>query len=366
MSAVRVARGFTGRSRIVKFAGCYHGHSDALLAGGGSGVATLGLPGLGRRARRRGGRHGGGPLQPGPRARRAGGLRHRRAGGRQHGTGAARPAGFLEGLRAACDAVGALLIFDEVITGFRLGEGGASGWSGVRPDLWCFGKVIGGGLPVGAFGGRADVLVVAGPGRPGVPGRAPCRGIRWPPRPVWPSSRRWTRAPTPRSRTGWPGSGRRSRRCCRPRLAKAGTTDADGRQLEAAVPVVGPLFGLFFVPAGLGSGPRLRRCRRFGRDRPVHRGCSARCWSAGWPSPRALRGGLPVDGPRRGRARAHARRRRRSHRRRGRRLSRSAWRARSPTARPALAGGPTPPWCRRSQLGETGSGTQHGDDVDRP
>ena len=74
--------------------------------------------------------------------------------------------GFIEGLRRACDEAGALLIFDEVITGFRLGPGGASAWSGVRPDLWCFGKVIGGGLPVGAFGGRADVLAVLAPDGP--------------------------------------------------------------------------------------------------------------------------------------------------------------------------------------------------------
>jgi glutamate-1-semialdehyde 2,1-aminomutase len=72
-------------------------------------------------------------------------------------------AGFLEGLRAACDRAGALLIFDEVITGFRVGPGGASGMLGVRPDLWCFGKVIGGGLPVGAFGGRRDVMSLLAP-----------------------------------------------------------------------------------------------------------------------------------------------------------------------------------------------------------
>ncbi len=74
--------------------------------------------------------------------------------------------GFLEGLRAACSASGALLIFDEVITGFRLGPAGATGWSGVTPDLWCFGKVIGGGLPVGAFGGRRDLMAELAPGGP--------------------------------------------------------------------------------------------------------------------------------------------------------------------------------------------------------
>jgi glutamate-1-semialdehyde 2,1-aminomutase len=78
---------------------------------------------------------------------------------------APRP-GFLEGLRRACDASGALLVFDEVITGFRIGTAGATGWSGVRPDLWCFGKVIGGGLPVGAFGGRRAVMAELAPGGP--------------------------------------------------------------------------------------------------------------------------------------------------------------------------------------------------------
>jgi glutamate-1-semialdehyde 2,1-aminomutase len=165
MSAVRLARGITGRDRVVKFDGCYHGHSDGLLAGGGSGVAMLGLPG---------------------------------SAGVPQGAVAdtlvmpynvvleltdevacvivepvaanmnlvAPDGGFLAGLRSACDAVGALLIFDEVITGFRLGSGGATAWSGVTPDLWCFGKVIGGGLPVGAFGGRRELLASLAPQGP--------------------------------------------------------------------------------------------------------------------------------------------------------------------------------------------------------
>ena len=138
MSAIRVARGFTGRSRIVKFAGCYHGHSDGLLAGGAAGWPRWASR-LGRRARRRGGRHGGRPLQPGPE------LDDRVACVIVEAVAAnmglvAPAAGSSRGLRAACDAVGALLIFDEVITGFRLGDGRGLGWSGVRPDLWCLGK----------------------------------------------------------------------------------------------------------------------------------------------------------------------------------------------------------------------------------
>ena len=162
MSAVRVARGATGRDRIVVFEGCYHGHSDGLLAGGGSGVATLGLPasaGVPKGAVAEtlvvpynvvpeiGDDVAAVVVEP-----------------VAANMGLVPPApGFLEGLRAACDRAGALLIFDEVITGFRLGSGGASGMFGVRPDLWCFGKVIGGGLPVGAFGGRRDVMSLLAP-----------------------------------------------------------------------------------------------------------------------------------------------------------------------------------------------------------
>jgi glutamate-1-semialdehyde 2,1-aminomutase len=165
MSAVRLARGATGRDRVVKFDGCYHGHSDGLLAGGGSGVAMLGLPGSA-------GVSAGAvadtevvPYNAVPE------LDERVACVIVEPVAAnmnlVLPApGFLEGLRAACDAAGALLIFDEVITGFRLGPGGATAWSGVTPDLWCFGKVIGGGLPVGAFGGRRALLAELAPEGP--------------------------------------------------------------------------------------------------------------------------------------------------------------------------------------------------------
>ena len=157
MSAVRLARGATGRRKIVKFAGCYHGHSDALLAAGGSGVANQGLSGC------EGVTDGAvadtvvAPYNVVPEldAETAAVLVEPVAAN----MGLMAPApGFLQGLRDACDRVGALLIFDEVITGFRLCRGGAASYFGVRPDLWCFGKVIGGGLPIGAFGAARELM----------------------------------------------------------------------------------------------------------------------------------------------------------------------------------------------------------------
>ena len=164
MTAIRLARGFTGRDRIIKFAGGYHGHADALLAVAGSGVATLGLPGSSGI----------------PAATVADTIvlpfndeavldqafsthGHEIAAliveGVPANMGVVPPGdGFLAGLRRRCDEYGALLIIDEVITGFRLGDAGAQGHYGVMPDLSCFGKVIGGGLPLAALGGRSDVM----------------------------------------------------------------------------------------------------------------------------------------------------------------------------------------------------------------
>jgi glutamate-1-semialdehyde 2,1-aminomutase len=165
MSAVRLARGATGRDRVVKFDGCYHGHSDGLLAGGGSGVAMLGLPGsVGVSA----GAVADTQVVP---YNVVPDLDERVACVIVEPVAAnmnlvAPAPGFLEGLRAACSASGALLVFDEVITGFRLGPAGATGWSGVTPDLWCFGKVIGGGLPVGAFAGTRDLMAELAPDGP--------------------------------------------------------------------------------------------------------------------------------------------------------------------------------------------------------
>jgi glutamate-1-semialdehyde 2,1-aminomutase len=157
MSAVRLARGATGRSKIVKFAGCYHGHSDSLLAAGGSGIANQGISGSAGVTAGSVADTVVAPYNVVPELDDDVAVVCVEAVAGNMGLVSPAP-GFLEGLRAACDRVGALLLFDEVITGFRLGVGGATERFGVAPDLWCFGKVIGGGLPVGAFAGRRDVM----------------------------------------------------------------------------------------------------------------------------------------------------------------------------------------------------------------
>jgi glutamate-1-semialdehyde 2,1-aminomutase len=172
MSAIRVARAATRREKIVKFEGCYHGHADAFLVQAGSGAMTLGVP-----------------TSPGVPAAVAADTvlaryndlpsveaaveRHRNqiaaiivepiAGN----MGVVTPAGgFLRGLREICDRQGILLVFDEVISGFRAAAGGAQQVFGIRPDLTCLGKIIGGGLPVGAYGGRADLMELIAPAGP--------------------------------------------------------------------------------------------------------------------------------------------------------------------------------------------------------
>jgi glutamate-1-semialdehyde 2,1-aminomutase len=164
MSALRLARGFTGRDKIVKFEGCYHGHADSLLVKAGSGALTLGEPSS--------------PGVPAALAELTLTLRYNdieqvretfAAIGDEIACIIVEPVagnmncippvpGFLEGLREVCDRYGALLIFDEVMTGFRVALGGAQGLYGITPDLTALGKIIGGGMPVGAFGGRREVM----------------------------------------------------------------------------------------------------------------------------------------------------------------------------------------------------------------
>jgi len=169
MSAIRLARGATGRELVIKFGGGYHGHSDSMLVEAGSGVATLGIPGSAGV----------------PAAVAAGTIvvpindldavgaalaRHRDKVAAvivepvAANVGVIAPApGFLEGLRDLCTETGAILVFDEVITGFRVANGGAQERYGVRPDLTILGKIIGGGLPIGAYGGRADLMAMIAP-----------------------------------------------------------------------------------------------------------------------------------------------------------------------------------------------------------
>ncbi|MEY3805431.1 MAG: glutamate-semialdehyde -aminomutase, partial [Actinomycetota bacterium] len=156
-TAVRLARGVTGRKRIVTFHGNFHGATDALLAAGGSGIATLGLPGTAGVPEEAVANTWVLPYNVVPQLDQDVAAVFVEPVAANMGVVAPAP-GFLEGLRRECDRVGALLVFDEVITGFRLGLGGAQAKFDVRPDLTCFGKVIGGGLPIGAVGGRRDVM----------------------------------------------------------------------------------------------------------------------------------------------------------------------------------------------------------------
>ncbi len=169
MSAIRLARGFTGRDKIVKFEGCYHGHSDSLLVKAGSGALTMGEPdSLG---------------VPASLAQHTITLEYNNISeveelfarsGQEIAAIIVEPVagnmglvppipGFLEALRAQCDISGAILIFDEVMTGFRVALGGAQALYGIRPDLTTLGKIIGGGMPVGAFGGRKDIMSMLAP-----------------------------------------------------------------------------------------------------------------------------------------------------------------------------------------------------------
>ena len=164
MGAIRLARGYTGRDKVIKFEGCYHGHADTLLVKAGSGATTLGIPdskGIPSDFAQNTLTATFNDLQSVQRLTEAHGediaciILEPIAGN----MGVVLPEeGFLEGLRAICNDRGIVLIFDEVMTGFRVSYGGAQALYGVRPDLTCLGKVIGGGLPVGAFGGRKEIM----------------------------------------------------------------------------------------------------------------------------------------------------------------------------------------------------------------
>ncbi len=167
MSVLRLARAATKRDALLKFAGCYHGHADALLAKAGSGIVTLGLPdsagvtaGTARDTLTAAYNDLEGAARVAAEIPLAAIIVEPYAG--NMGCVPPRP-GFLEGLREICDRTGALLVFDEVITGFRVARGGATERTGVRPDLVCLGKVIGGGLPVGAYGGSRALMSVVAP-----------------------------------------------------------------------------------------------------------------------------------------------------------------------------------------------------------
>ncbi len=157
MTALRLARGITKRSKIIKFSGCYHGHSDTLLAAAGSGLATQGMSGSDGVTESAVFDTVVVPFNQVPEVDQS--IAAVIVEPVAANMGLVEPdSGFLQELRKACDLAGALLIFDEVITGFRLSYGGASSWYGVTPDIWCFGKIIGGGLPVGAFAARQELM----------------------------------------------------------------------------------------------------------------------------------------------------------------------------------------------------------------
>ena len=170
MSALRLARAFTGRSKVVKFEGCYHGHADLLLVQAGSGVATLGLPDSpgvtpGTTADTLVAAYN--DLDGVERALGEGDVAAVIVEPVAGNMGLVLPLpGFLDGLRDLCTRYGALLVFDEVMTGFRVHPGGAQGLYGVAPDLTTLGKVIGGGLPVGAYGGRREIMELVAPSGP--------------------------------------------------------------------------------------------------------------------------------------------------------------------------------------------------------
>jgi glutamate-1-semialdehyde 2,1-aminomutase len=258
MSAVRLARGATGRDRVVVFSGCYHGHSDGLLAGGGSGVATLGLPASAGVAK---GSVAETMVVP---------YNHVPAVGSDVAAVIVEPIaanmglvppvpGFLQGLRDACTSAGAVLIFDEVITGFRLGPGAASALLGVEPDLWCFGKVVGGGLPLAAFGGKRELMEQLAP--------------------LGPVYQAGTLSGNPVATAAGlavlsllDGASYHDLSVAAGRLGAGLAAAAGDAGLQVQVPVVGPLVGIFFSATAVTDYEGARASAATGLYPPVMRG----------------------------------------------------------------------------------------------
>ena len=221
MSAIRVARAFTSRKYIIKFEGCYHGHADGLLVKAGSGVATLGIPGSAGVPEEIANLTIALPFNDLDAVKQA----FAKYSGQiacvivepiVGNMGCVPPAdGYLQALRSITAAEGSVLIFDEVMTGFRVAYGGAQAIYGIQPDMTTLGKIIGGGLPCGAFGGRAEIMNLLAPAGPGLPGR----NSKWQSRsPWWLESRRWSTLKPNKSavyREARSSSGRLASGCCR-------------------------------------------------------------------------------------------------------------------------------------------------------
>jgi len=258
MSAIRLARGATGRPRIVKFAGNYHGHSDPLLVAGGSSVAeqaTSDSAGVTE------GAVADTIVAPYNEVPRIGpDVAVVIVEPVAANMGLVAPAhGFLEGLRAACDEAGALLMFDEVITGFRLGVGGATERFGVTPDLWAFGKVIGGGLPVGAFGASREIMANLAP--------------------LGPVYQAGTLSGNPLATAAGLAALSQLDADAYARLDAIAASLADGLAeaiggagIDVQVPRVGPLVGLFFSATPVGDFPSAKASADNGRYRRFFRG----------------------------------------------------------------------------------------------
>lgn len=254
MSAIRLARGATGRDKVVKFAGCYHGHVDSLLVAGGSGVANQGLVGSAGVTEASVADTVVWPYNVVPTLDQETAVLAIEPVAANMGL-VEPESGFLQACRDECDRVGALLLFDEVITGFRFGRGGATAWSGVTPDVWAFGKVIGGGLPVGAFGGSVEVMSNVAPLGPVYQGGtlsgnplATAAGL---------------------AVLGQLDDGRFGTLAATAQRLADGLADAIGSAgLDVQVPCVGPLLGIFFSAAPVRNYDDAKEAAESGRYAP--------------------------------------------------------------------------------------------------